>query len=753
MVPTIVNLSPPGPLSVTAGTTILFTVSVFPNSPPPQGVVYLYDIPPPVDFLPPARCLTGNEIPPGQVQIPFTFQNAGMQYVNARFVGAPNPQDYPYCCHGDGYYDDAWSDLTEVDVDADTASHFRLDAPGQVRSGEAFSFTLYALDRFDNVATGYTGTVHFTSSDPAASLPGDYAFTPADHGVHAFTATLFTPGNQTITATDTVSGINGTTTILVVPGNSGRIDHSGGFAQHGDLAANGSAQFAGGVAHLTDNFGQAGSIFLNQPVPAASFGTAFTMRFHEGTQPNPADGITFTLQANSPTALGNGGGGLGYAGIPNSGAIKFDIYDNEGESDNSTGLFVNGDFPGVEHSPGDQLVRLDPNVINLRNQNPKQVTLTYSGTTLTETITDLFTFGTLTHAYAVNIPQMLGSNTAYVGFTAGTGGLYAVQDVLTWTGDFDPSGRPPATHLGTSVQYARPVAGDPISVTVTALDAANNPVLGYAGTVHLTSSDPQAILPPDCTFTTNDRGTHVFQVTLQTAGVQTVTVQSTAGPPVAGTATISIRAGTPHTLVVSGFPSPITAGDLGTFTVTAYDLYGNVAGSYADTVTFTSTDPLATLPADYMFSAGDGGSHTFQAVLRTTGTQAITATDTRLTRITGTQDGIVVNAPPRPGRSGFPVFASPVRAGRAATFTVNASGGEGSIATSYAGTATFTIADPLAAKAADYRFVGAARPLPASGDGTPLELALRAALLELEDGLLDRALNNWELPDRMLDVV
>jgi len=33
----------------------------------------------------------------------------------------------------------------------------------------------------------------------------------------------------------------------------------------------------------------------------------------------------------------------------------------------------------------------------------------------------------------VNIPSTVGANTAYVGFTAGTGGETATQDILTWT--------------------------------------------------------------------------------------------------------------------------------------------------------------------------------------------------------------------------------------------------------------------------------------------------------------------------------
>src|SRR5207342_2943170 len=66
---------------------------------------------------------------------------------------------------------------------------------------------------------GYTGTVHFTSNDGAATLPGDYTFTGGDAGVHTFSNayTLKTAGSRTVTATDTVTGsITGTSASITV---------------------------------------------------------------------------------------------------------------------------------------------------------------------------------------------------------------------------------------------------------------------------------------------------------------------------------------------------------------------------------------------------------------------------------------------------------------------------------------------------------------------------------------------------------
>jgi hypothetical protein len=91
-------------------------------------------------------------------------------------------------------------------------------------------------------------------------------------------------------------------------------------------------------------------------------------------------------------------------------------------------------------------------------------------------------------------------------------------------------------------------------------------------------------------------------------------------------------------LAVADFPSVITAGSAGSFTVTALNADGTTDTNYAGTVYFSSSDPLAILPANYTFSPNDAGVHTFSATLKTAGTQSITATDT----MTGSDTGITV---------------------------------------------------------------------------------------------------------------
>src|SRR5205085_12653250 len=139
-------------------------------------------------------------------------------------------------------------------------------------------------------------------------------------------------------------------------------------------------------------------------------------------------------------------------------------------------------------------------------------------------------------------------------------------------------------------------------------DAYGNVVTGYRGTVHFTSSDAQAGLPSDDTFTAADKGVHTFSATLKTAGSQSLTATDTANASLSGTeGSIAVAPAAATTLILAGFPTSITAGVSGMAAVTAWDAYGNVATGYTGTVHFTASDPQAVLPADYTFTAADAG--------------------------------------------------------------------------------------------------------------------------------------------------
>lgn len=112
---------------------------------------------------------------------------------------------------------------------------------------------------------------------------------------------------------------------------------------------------------------------------------------------------------------------------------------------------------------------------------------------------------------------------------------------------------------------------------------------------------------------------------------------------------ITVNPGPAATLAVSGFASPVTSGTAGNLTVTLRDASGFIATGYRGTVHFTSSDGTATLPANYTFTAGDNGVHVFNATLATIGTQSITATDTVMAALTGSQTNISVTSAVLPG--------------------------------------------------------------------------------------------------------
>jgi hypothetical protein len=101
-----------------------------------------------------------------------------------------------------------------------TAVFYALVVPASVPSGTAFDLKVTAADPYGNLDVNYQGTVTFSTSDtdPGTVLPADYTFTADDRGVHTFpgAVTLTTPGDQTITVTDTASGISRTVTVSVV---------------------------------------------------------------------------------------------------------------------------------------------------------------------------------------------------------------------------------------------------------------------------------------------------------------------------------------------------------------------------------------------------------------------------------------------------------------------------------------------------------------------------------------------------------
>jgi sugar lactone lactonase YvrE len=200
------------------------------------------------------------------------------------------------------------------DVSPASASSFTVAMTSPVNAGSATSATVTAKDAFGNVATGYLGTIHFTSSDPMATLPSNYTFSSGNQGVKTFASgvTLQIGGVQSVTATDTVTGsITGSVNVTV---NS--------TAPTAFTATRSGTQIlllwtaAAGASHYEIYRASAGAYVLLTSVPgtshldttvAANTAYAYKVRAVIGGSPTPysnADAATTMVFTDDPMVAG-----------------------------------------------------------------------------------------------------------------------------------------------------------------------------------------------------------------------------------------------------------------------------------------------------------------------------------------------------------------------------------------------------------------------------------------------------------------
>ena len=178
-----------------------------------------------------------------------------------------------------------------------------------------------------------------------------------------------------------------------------------------------------GAVTLTVNLGNTvGTCFLSNKVDVTSFVASFV--YNDATGVNGADGITFCLH-NDPrgaAAAGGGGGGLGYSAITPSVALAMNIY-----APNTRGinLLTNGVLPVAGAGGFAPILPVDLG----GNNDPIQVTIVYYGGNLSASFRDLVTSATYTTNLPINIPAIVGANTAFAGFTGADGGVFSTQVV------------------------------------------------------------------------------------------------------------------------------------------------------------------------------------------------------------------------------------------------------------------------------------------------------------------------------------
>jgi fibronectin-binding autotransporter adhesin len=295
------------------------------------------------------------------------------------------------------------------------------------------------------------GTGTETLSGPASTFSGGTNLTAG-----RITATRpGTLGTGTVTlSTGTTLGIGG----LVGATISGFNGTGSGWNLQG------GATVSGDVLTLTTNVNnQTRSAWFTTKEPTNSFTASFDYIRGPNGSGNPADGATFTIQNQSATALGGGGGSLGYNGIttPNAGLL-LNIYNPNGRGIAFRTNGTTGTYTAV--APVDIF---NSNGAAGTNTGPVTFNLTYDGTAHTLAIvltqgTNSFTLPTQTLDLSTVGAAGAGGGTVWVGFTGATGGENSDQRIANFSFNLTGTSPPPISTYTNAVTIP-----DAAAVTIT----------------------------------------------------------------------------------------------------------------------------------------------------------------------------------------------------------------------------------------------------------------------------------------------
>lgn len=219
---------------------------------------------------------------------------------------------------------------------------------------------------------------------------------------------------------------------------------------------NGSSGIAASnVMSMTDPGGAGGngSIFFQYPQYIAAFKSAFT---YQDLDLGGADGVSFCLQ-NDPrgtTALGGGGGSLGVSGITPSLELELNLYNGNTEirgfAVKTNGLTGAGGANGNYAPLGS---------VNLNSGDPIDITVNYIGGLMSMTFTDAVANTSFNTSMIVNLPELVGANTAFVGFTGAFGGTTAHQLISNFSFVSLPTETLSATGTNIVIAWPGSIAG------------------------------------------------------------------------------------------------------------------------------------------------------------------------------------------------------------------------------------------------------------------------------------------------------
>lgn len=335
------------------------------------------------------------------------------------------------------------------------------------------------------------------------------------------------------------------------------------------------------ILRLTEAQGnQFGTAFNKKLIAAGnnySFSTFFKFRLNgDNRTTSPADGITFTIQAQSNSA-GEVGVGIGYGGIKPSFAVKYDTYQNGGLVNDPSANYIGLATDGSVNNTNPAWYTTNLNNINLSGGEDLYSWIDYDGQTK---IVKVYLSKEATRPAVpvletsnIDLNQIFaGYPGVYAGFTSATGGAMETHDIIEWyfTNEFNPIDKANTDYVykqaPTDVRIEVVPTSEPgkYEVTGTAFDVNGDPVEGAPITFH---SEEGRLATPSQSTNHHGQATTIldFGAIPPTGEIKVVTVGGA-------------YAALPQAPVLSSGTSPDTANELLWNTVTGatyYNLYKN----------------------------------------------------------------------------------------------------------------------------------------------------------------------------------
>jgi hypothetical protein len=291
---------------------------------------------------------------------------------------------------------------------------------------------------------------YLNGTTPIAGATNTSYSAVAQLGTNTYSVTItnaFGPANSAIA---TLIGVAFTSPPPVVSLNT----NGTGWTLNGNVT---NAAIATNVLTLTDGSnGEIESAFFNTPQFISSFVALFTYQEANGSAPL-ADGTTFCIQ-NSPagaTALGGGGGELAYYGITPSAAFEMNIY-NGSPGGIGFQFGANGSTPA---SPAPTPTYMPTTPLNLASDHPINVRIVVNNGLANVLLVDATTGDSYTASHDFgSLVANFGGGSAYVGFTAATGGLNSIQTISNFRFSYTSTPVLSVSKSGSTITVSWPVS-------------------------------------------------------------------------------------------------------------------------------------------------------------------------------------------------------------------------------------------------------------------------------------------------------